>query len=220
MPPINRLQVVSLRTKGVITPERANDWLSVLDKGGLLDVSQTMVDQAGTIESLLPPGVTILGDREIEIDFTVVTREGILKLREAGLLDAQQAVDLIKEQREVSERPSSVAGKLLSAARAAFDPTDPRGVRTIAGVPVKTLQTLARRSMPELTLNVCTQTLHGSLGDAVNRLPDFNRQDRDAAWATGTDDAVSEITGVSTGGRTGGSGAQSGSRPFTAVRKV
>lgn len=68
-------------------------------------------------------------------------------------------------------------------------------------MPVKPLPKLARRSTPALTLHIYTQTLHGSLGDAVSRLPDFNRPDRQSARATGTDDAVAEITGRPTGGK-------------------
>ncbi len=137
MAEITRLQVIDLRDKGVITPERAVDWLAILDKGGILDVSQKLADQAAAPESLLPIGVTVSGDNEIEIDFRQVTREGLLQLNQAGVLEPQQTTDLLAKAREVQARPESIGGKLVSAARAAFDPTDPRGVINIGPVPVK-----------------------------------------------------------------------------------
>ncbi len=79
-----------------------------------------------------------------------------------------------------------------------------------AGVPVKTLQTLARHSSPVLTLNTYTRTAHGSLADAVQRLPDFGHPSREAARATGTD-CVQVPTGGRTGVQTGGNAAQTGS---------
>ena len=86
MAQITRLQVIDLRDKGVITPERAADWLAILDRGAILDISQKLADQAAAPESLLPIGVTISGDNEVEIDFRNVTREGLLRLNSAGIL--------------------------------------------------------------------------------------------------------------------------------------
>ncbi len=90
----------------------------------------------------LPAGVTFTDDNEIEIDFKVVNREGILQLRASGLISAEKAVEWLSRQREAAAKPSSFGGKLLDTFRAAFDPTDPRGVRRIGigpvQVPVKT----------------------------------------------------------------------------------
>ena len=137
MAELTRLQVIDLRDKGVITPSRAADWIAILDQGAVLDVSQKLADQAASPESLLPIGITVSGDKEVEINFRDVTREGIFKLQQAGVLDAQQTVDLLAKAREVQASPESVGGKLVSAARAAFDPTDPRGVINIGPIPVK-----------------------------------------------------------------------------------
>lgn len=137
MAAITRLQVIALRDKGVITPERAQDWLAILDKGGILDVAQKFVDQAPAPETLLPIGVTRIGEGEIEIDFKTVTREGLLKLNEAGVLNPEQTVSLLKRQRESAARPTSIGGKLVDAAQFAFNPFDPRGVIEVGGLPVK-----------------------------------------------------------------------------------
>ncbi len=137
MPAITRLQVLSLREKGIITPERATDWLSVIQKGGVMDVSQSFIDQAGPSESLLPPGVSSLGNNEVEIDFKKINRQGILELRSGGLITAEQSVDFLRRQRETVARPTSLGGQLVSAARFAFDPTDPRGMIEVGGVPAK-----------------------------------------------------------------------------------
>lgn len=136
---ITRLQVIDLRDKGVITGERALDWLSILDKGGVLDVAQRLVDQAASPESLLPVGVTItrhpVGDNEVEIDFKTVTREGILRLNTAGVLEPEQTVDFLARAREAQVRPSG--GGFLDKIRAIFDPTDPRGTFNIGPVTIK-----------------------------------------------------------------------------------
>jgi len=73
-----------------------------------------------------------------------------------------------------------------------------------AGVPVKTIQTLARHSAPVLTMTTYARTLHGSESEAVARLPDFTRPTRTAARATGTDCAAPcpPTTGGPTGGKT------------------
>lgn len=69
-----------------------------------------------------------------------------------------------------------------------------------AGVPIKTLQTLARHSDPRLTLNTYTRTVHGSLASAIQGLPDFEQPSRQTARATGTD-CVSVSTGTRNGGK-------------------
>ena len=84
-----------------------------------------------------------------------------------------------------------------------------------AGVPLKSLQTFARHSTPNLTMNVYTHTLHGSLADAASRLPNFSRTTPEVLRATGTDDAVPEAfaTAGNTEGRTAGNGAHGASSP-------
>ncbi len=86
-----------------------------------------------------------------------------------------------------------------------------------AGVPIRTVQTLARHSTPVLTMNVYARTLHGSEADAVNRLPDFSRPARKSLRATGTDSAT-PIDGA--GGRTGGNCAQNRSSPCPNVHNA
>jgi hypothetical protein len=78
------------------------------------------------------------------------------------------------------------------------------------GVPVRTLQSLARHSTPELTMNAYARTLHGSEADAINRLPVFSGPSRDSLRATGTDSATPDGAGtrVKTGGHTGGNAGQ------------
>ena len=89
-----------------------------------------------------------------------------------------------------------------------------------AGVPVKTIQTLARHSTPVLTMNTYAKTLHRSEADAVKRLPDFSSSWGRALRATGTDQATpGQSEGpAATAGHTGGSGAPEGSWECTSVR--
>ncbi|KKN77069.1 hypothetical protein LCGC14_0364080 [marine sediment metagenome] len=135
---ITRLQVIDLRDKGVITKERAADWLSILEKGGVLNVSQKIADQAGSTASLLPDGVTLSGDNEIEINFRDISRDGIFELRTAGLINKEQTFEFLERRDQTISRPESIGGRLLDTFRAAFDPTDPRGTIDIGPVPVKT----------------------------------------------------------------------------------
>ncbi len=89
-------------------------------------------------QSLLPPGITIGEGGAIEINFRVADRDGILQLRRSGLISAEQAQEWLQKQREVAAKPTSFGGKVLDTIRAAFDPTDPRGVRKVGPIPVKT----------------------------------------------------------------------------------
>lgn len=74
-----------------------------------------------------------------------------------------------------------------------------------AGVPVKTLQTLARHSTPTLTMKSYARVLGGGLAQAAERLPDLAvgpAPQREQQRATGTEGAAP--VPPPTGGRTGG----------------
>lgn len=58
-----------------------------------------------------------------------------------------------------------------------------------AGAPLKVLQDFARHSTPTLTMNVYAKRLKGSLSAAAARLPDLSSSARQAARATGADNA-------------------------------
>jgi len=62
-----------------------------------------------------------------------------------------------------------------------------------AGVDVRTAKDLMRHSTIAMTADVYACTMRGSQADAVKRLPDLSVSTREAARATGTDDADPDL---------------------------
>jgi Phage integrase family len=105
-------------------------------------------------------------------------------------------------------------GQMLAAdlQRCGIEPVDDQGrvvdthslrhgfISTLAkaGVPIKTLQTLARHSDPKLTLNIYSHLTLFDTASALDALPDLTRPDssREAVRMTGTDSVVTPISNL------------------------